>query len=392
MLKRQFKDFLRDRRGNMAILVAGGLMTLVGTAAIAVDVTHLYTIRNKLRITADTVVLAAAAKLPDFDAAQVVAIEYAHSNMDPGQHGEVVTADDVIVGTWDPDTKTFAAGGAAANAIQVSARRTKANGNPVNTFFASVFGYAEVDISVQAVAVHSGCSGSGYIAGEKVNMGQDIQVNAGVCIYGRQAVQAGQDPVVEPGAKVGALDINTITFGQDPSVPEGAIFQADMEPALANNISAILDDLENGLNLPPHIWQVQVLDDLPDTLYSGTAYVINNSISIDQDYTVTDVIIATRESISFGQDGTVQNTANACLGGEIAIGLYAVKNIAIGQDAAATGVQIVAGETVTIGQDLLAFDATVEAGKDIVIGQDPGLSGCQAAILAGGGASSRLVL
>ena len=152
------------------------------------------------------------------------------------------------------------------------------------------------------------------------------------------------------------------------------------------------------MNLPPQITNVEVLSSLPSSLTSNTAYVITNSISINQNMTLTDVIIATTESISFGQDGRLRNSAGTCGSGGIAIGLYAAKNIAIGQDAVIEGAQVVAGEDIAIGQNLGTLAATIEAGKNLSIGQDPQMSSCAGAMSIPGGSTggtsttARLVL
>jgi Flp pilus assembly protein TadG len=151
-LWRKFRGFLRNRRGNMGLLFAGGLTTLVGVGAIAVDANHLYTMQNRLRFTADSAALAAAAQLPDVSAAEAAAIDFAGRNMDPARHGSVVAASDVVAGNWVSSSRTFTPGGSPINAIQVTTRRSQANGNPTATYFAKAMGFGDVDLSAQAVA------------------------------------------------------------------------------------------------------------------------------------------------------------------------------------------------------------------------------------------------
>ena len=187
----------------------------------------------------------------------------------------------------------------------------------------------------------------------------------------------GQDPRVTNGAKVGALSASTVTYGQDPvGLPEN-IEEVDKQPPLANQITNIIDDLYNGVNLPPQITNVQYFPSarrLPNKLVPGTAYVFNKSISIHQDYRVSDVIIATYKSISWGQDGKIRNSAGPT-GDNYAIGLYAGENVSLGQDAVADGVNIVGGKDVTLGQDVRAFSGTIQSGRKVTVGQDPHLGG-----------------
>ena len=397
-------NLIRDERGSVTMVIAGVTLALVIVAALAIDTGHLYAEQARLQASADAAVLAAANVLTkggDELEAKNAALDFAQKNMPTGQYGTVLTVGDVVQGEYDSATKIFSPGGSTLNAVRVTLRRTSASGNPARAFFASVFKPTDVDIVVQSVAAlgAAGCGGGTmYMAGNLVTMGQNMSMGAGTCVYARNGITAGQDPVVEEGAFIGALDIDTITFGQNPSIPDGAIGEVDLEPAMANNVDQIISDLQNGVNLPPQITSVEVLGSLPGSLDAGTAYVITNNVSLNQDYTLTDVIIASTGSIIFGQDGRIRNSAGTCGGGETAIGLYAANNISIGQDAVIEGAQVVAGNDVAIGQNLGTLAATIEAGNNLSIGQDPQMSSCAGAMsIPGGGtggtaSTARLVL
>ncbi len=86
------RRFLHDQGGASAVLFAGGLLLLVGLAAIAVDLSYLFVLRGKLQATADAVVLAAANQLPDADEVQAVALDYSTKNMPTSNHGTVLAA------------------------------------------------------------------------------------------------------------------------------------------------------------------------------------------------------------------------------------------------------------------------------------------------------------
>ena len=158
-LKRKFFEFRSDRKGNIAIIVAAGMSTIVGSAAIGVDMNYLFTTRAKLSFTADSAALAAAAQLPDEAAAVAAAIDFASQNMDPSQHGNVVTANDVLIGYWDTNSRTFAAGASPTNAVQVVARRSEVNNNPAELLFGKAMGFDDVNISASATATGGGGGG-----------------------------------------------------------------------------------------------------------------------------------------------------------------------------------------------------------------------------------------
>ncbi len=142
----------RDRRGGVAALAGFGLAVIVGVAAIAVDLSYAYMIKNWLQATADTAAIVASGALPDADAARARALEYASKNMPSVDHGTVVATTDVEVGNWDASTRTFAAGEAPLNAVRVVAQRSQDNGNPVGLFFANVLGFSETDVAAVAIA------------------------------------------------------------------------------------------------------------------------------------------------------------------------------------------------------------------------------------------------
>ena len=397
MIRRDVKRLLRDEGGYATIWLVAGITTILGMAAIAVDTGYLYAEENRLQATADSAVLAASYELMNGgtdDAVKAAATEFARKNMPQAQYGDVLQNADVEFGQWDAGNGFTVSSSSAADAIRITLRRTAANGNAVDTFFAQILNNDEVDMVVQAVAAlgSPGCNGGTmFMAGNQVTLGQDVRLNAGSCVYGRNGVSAGQDPVVEEGAYIAALDKDDITFGQNPSIPDGAIGEADIQPSLANDMNQILSDLQSGVNLPPQITSVEVVSKLPknNQITAGTAYVITGNVSIGQDYVLTDVIIAATGNISFGQDGSIRNSAGDCAGGGgTAVGLFAGNNISLGQDAEVTGAQLVAGKNIDIGQDLRGLAATIEAGNNLSIGQDPELSACEGAIASGGGGSS----
>lgn len=145
------RRFLDDQRGAAAVFFAGGLFMLLGTAAIAVDLSYLYSLRGKLQNTADAAVLASADELPDTDTVKSIALTYGPKNMASAEHGTVIANDGVQTGSWDFRARTFTPDGTPLNAVQVTAGRSTDNGNAVSLFFAQVLGFATSDVVTQAV-------------------------------------------------------------------------------------------------------------------------------------------------------------------------------------------------------------------------------------------------
>ncbi len=145
------RRFLRDQGGASAVLFAGGLLMLVGLAAIAVDLSYLFVLRGKLQTTADAVVLAAANQLPDADQVREVALDYSTKNMPTSNHGTVLAAADVQTGIWDFRARSFTPGGTPVNAVRVVTRRSADNGNAAGLFFAQALGFSDADVVTQAI-------------------------------------------------------------------------------------------------------------------------------------------------------------------------------------------------------------------------------------------------
>ncbi len=154
---------LSDRRAVVVVWVAFSMVLLLGVTALALDAGYLYVLRNRLQATADASALAGASQLPDGALALAAALDYTDKNMSTENHGTVLVASDVVLGTWWEFGRIFIAGGVPTNAVQVTTRKAAANGNPVNLFFAPVLGHDQMDVSATAIAVFSqgGSNGGG---------------------------------------------------------------------------------------------------------------------------------------------------------------------------------------------------------------------------------------
>jgi Flp pilus assembly protein TadG len=158
-LPRLVQSLERDERGSIMAWTALGLVSLLGMAALTVDMGYMYVLNNQLQTTADAAASAAAKELPDETAALAAAQDVVTKNMPVAAHGNVITAADVHFGNWDSGTRTFTDGGSPANAVRVNARRDDTNNNPARTFFASTLGFADVSIGAQAIAIQGQAGG-----------------------------------------------------------------------------------------------------------------------------------------------------------------------------------------------------------------------------------------
>jgi hypothetical protein len=146
---------LRCEEGSIMGIVAISSVTFVGLSAMAVDLSYAIVLQSRLQAAADSAALAAVVALPDQSTAVSLAQEYTGKNLAVSQNGAVLAANDVIFGNWSNDTRMFVPDPPddPVNAVEVQLRRSAANGNPVGTFFASIFGIDSLDLSANAIAV-----------------------------------------------------------------------------------------------------------------------------------------------------------------------------------------------------------------------------------------------
>ena len=81
-----------------------------------------------------------------------MAENYAAKNMPVASNGDVLANTDVITGFWDTDARTFTPNGAPLNAVQVTVKRSAANGNALPTTLLSLIGVNNWNIVTTAIA------------------------------------------------------------------------------------------------------------------------------------------------------------------------------------------------------------------------------------------------
>ncbi len=161
--KKARRHFLRaHRRGAVVVYTAMIMTTLLGFAALTVDIGYLYTVKAELQVSADAAALAGASQLASLaqdrlDKARAKAAEYAAKN-EVGNVAPVLETSDVVFGQGQLDMQTgrytFAEGVEPFDAIRVRVRRTADSPNgAVALFFANIFGKSEKGMWAEATAI-----------------------------------------------------------------------------------------------------------------------------------------------------------------------------------------------------------------------------------------------
>ena len=161
-----------NQHGAVLVFVALLLIVLLGIAALAVDIGYVAITRNELQNAADAAALAGAGELGSIYDAQTpplslnstqagavatVALTVGQQNEAAGQPPNIGTSD-IVIGYWDSHVNTFSNApptGRIPNAVRVTARPSVGGITPlgsVTTFFANIFGIANVAVSATATA------------------------------------------------------------------------------------------------------------------------------------------------------------------------------------------------------------------------------------------------
>jgi Flp pilus assembly protein TadG len=162
---KKIRRFFRDEKGAMMVLFAVLLPAIGGMVGMAVDMGVVYSAKGELQNAADSAALAGANTMMTIDADNnpVMAIstgiasaqQYSLTNQALGQ-SLMLRQEDITVGKWDPETKSFAitspSNPSELNAMQVTVRRDNVANSPVSTFFSKLLGINEVNVSATSVA------------------------------------------------------------------------------------------------------------------------------------------------------------------------------------------------------------------------------------------------
>lgn len=156
------------RRGVVAVLVVISLLTLMGMAALTVDVGMVYRARQELQQAADAAALAGAWELLDEDrlrnapdmSEELIAArqqsQYFASLNSVINAGPNVQLSDIQVGylhdLTDPNESLSFTDPNQANTAFVLVRRDSVSNGPVDLFFAAILGYSTADVTASAAA------------------------------------------------------------------------------------------------------------------------------------------------------------------------------------------------------------------------------------------------
>ena len=282
------------KRGAIAILAACLLTALMGMVAFAVDLGYIAYACTELQRTADAVSLAAAANLPDLEAATTAGIGTATSNSSTVSPS--LAEGNFEFGWWNRNAGTFTVPAPAnrrTNAVRVSVQRTAANGNPLSLFYGRILGTDSTDIVMSAVAFNDrGLCGAfvgieeltasgdvitdsydsvegAYIAADANHHGSlcsdgPITINGGVHIKGDLRAGAGETITIHGGSSIITGNLgNRVKPLHFPSVDVSDVATHNDNPALGSALNGARNFRLNGgevFHMPPGTYYINNFD------------------------------------------------------------------------------------------------------------------------------------
>ena len=409
---------------------------LVGITGMAVDVTNGFRNRTMLQATADASALAAVIDLPVVTAASEstavnTAVAYSQINMTSELYGNVLMAADVIVGDWNPATKSITTGAVFPTAVYVNTRRADANGNPVRTNFLRILKFAGINLdrwNVQAQAVAERyipeCLNDGLIARGTVEVSSNNGFVNRICIHSQEYVKIQQHNFWELGVNVSMPDLDDLQLPNDDlstniGLPE-ALREMIFDPRMVDHVPNIIDTLR----LPSLDAIDERTDIIPDFIIdpSDTAVVsiglaafnallptlavasvndagpgliydidcnANQKVNIPNEIILTDMVIISACKINIGVNATLSDVTLAATGGNGQLhgsNIHFASGVTLGKNdncAPGGGVQIFTKQSVTNASALSLYGVQmVVQGNVHIAAQAFGINGIS--IQAGG--------
>jgi Flp pilus assembly protein TadG len=162
-MRKKIRGLLDQDSGMVAVAAALGMVVLLGSAALAMDIGHMTSVQQELQRAADAGAMAGARglwpatlpiqtynPLPDCTTAQTRALNTA-INQGNKVDGAALTSENVTVqvGRWNYGTKTFTSGcSASTNAVKVTIQK-----NGINHMFAQILEKSPANQTATSVAV-----------------------------------------------------------------------------------------------------------------------------------------------------------------------------------------------------------------------------------------------
>lgn len=401
-------DFLRKEDGVGTVYGLLTVASLVALGGVAVDVTNVVTSRTNLQLTADTVAHAAllTRERKSANDAKIVALAMAAANLPVASVGQVVSATDIVFGTWNATTNTFTPDASSRTAVQVTAREHSDTGNPVATLMLKIVGFKKWDVKVASTfsTYKPTCLREGFVAEGVVDLQSNNRYTNGFCIHSNKYVSLNSNNYFEPGTVVSMSDLDNLQLPNSGYKSNIGLAAALREGSWNIRVLSRIMDIINGIKDPASVFRPKYLvNGAPiktltnrtvqqADLIAGNVYTYScsggASLTIDSNVVVNKVAIITDCKVKFNAgviltDSVIATSSTSDMSMTSASGLQVGKNdnCALGGEA-----QLVTMGSMNFPADLKVFGSQLIAAKDISFSANA--NGVQGAAMVAGGVIS----
>ncbi len=141
----------RNEKGAVAVIFALMTPAIMAGLALTIDISMYRIAHSRLQAAADAAALAGLQTMVAGGDASSRAIAIAGDNV-PSDYGNIVTANDITIGTFSSENGFVPGAGADVNAVRVVAMRNEGRGNAVAQIFSQLFTDQRANINVEAIA------------------------------------------------------------------------------------------------------------------------------------------------------------------------------------------------------------------------------------------------
>lgn len=398
--------FRNDDTGSVTAFGLFLLATVLCVGGLAIDYANALRVRTQLQLVGDSVAHAAIVVRETNDAATAKqrALEIAETMMPAARFGDIITAADIIFGTYDPQTRSFQADPGSDDAVLVNTARLAERSNPVATYFFQFAGIDSWNIRRQSVfeTYVPTCLREGFVAEQQIDVTTGNHYTAGFCIHSNTRVELNNGNTFENGVIVSMPD------RRDVVLPSGGLASNDgLQAALRDgfydlrilerigNISAGAVDPSSPY-FRPYLTNLQPIEIDPKTKFDDSVWVqgrihrltcasqsksasIHAGTSLRGGVLITNCQLRLGENVSL-EDATIISTNSTASAVSSASGIRLGRN-----DNCATGggAQIVTLGDVDFPQYLQMYGGQIIAGGNVSFTSDvTGMQG--SSIIAGG--------
>jgi hypothetical protein len=309
----------------VSLILLGALLAIGG---FAVDVAHVSAQRTMLQVTADASAHAALLTRQNESEAEAksLAIALAEENMPRGRYGDVLRAEAVVFGEWDPAKRIFTPVPNSRSAVQVTTVQRRDNANAIPTFLLQFAGVDEWNI--QTTSVYSSrkhpCFFNGILAEGVVDFSSNNTFRKDFCVHSNSFVRLRQNNVFEEGSRVtmpdtSLLDIPNSGLSGNPGL-KNALGEAYVELGVVKQLPDTIDGLlaRDPTVTPSYIGGGSVLNlnatnIKADSFQSGRVHNVNcngknGTLSLTNAMNLENVVIVTNCNVQLGNGAKITDS------------------------------------------------------------------------------------